>query len=75
MLYLNLPTGKSSREGDEKYPSYCCKLLLNKIKESIIFQVSFDEIECVRAYVRLKEKIAKKNKQAYAFARSSNPAR
>lgn len=30
---------------------------LNSIKERIPFQVSFDEIECVRAYVRLKEKI------------------
>lgn len=35
---------------------------LSKIKERIIFQVSFDEIECVRAYVRFKEKIAQKNK-------------
>ena len=33
---------------------------LSKIKERIIFQVSFDEIECVRAYVRFKEKIALK---------------
>ena len=49
---------------------------LSKIKERISFHVSFDEVECVRAHVRLKEKIAeknkKKNKQLYSFARSSN---
>lgn len=49
--------------------------LLNSIKERIHFKVSFDEIECVRAYIRLKERIAKKNKQDYSFARSSNPPR
>ena len=35
---------------------------LSSIKERISFHVSFDEVECVRAYVRFKEKIAQKNK-------------
>lgn len=35
--------------------------VLNSIKGRIHFQVSFNEIDCVRAYVRMKGKIAKKN--------------
>lgn len=49
---------------------------LSALKARISSKFTFNEIECVRSYVRFKEKIAQnnreKNKPLYSFARSSN---